>query len=247
MPVSDIVYIASTVAITQGICDLIANKCVFEKEKYQNTLSALQRARIKRDKALATPPPSQLTTLGAGSGGGSGSGKNSSNAGVKAMEKYKKKIQQANDDYGMACSNVAQKHTSPQLLTSLVFLILYRVLNIEYSNKVIAVLPFEPWGIIRKLSMRGLQLNQDHVASLDFSGSTFSNRIVSVHQSCGFLFIYMLCTISVKFVVHKAMGTKPPTGADKGFMTMMDDPRAKTILTNFGVDVDEINEIRKSL
>lgn len=239
MTVSDIVYIASTVAITQGICDLIANKCVFQKEKYQSTLSALNRAHIKRDKTLAIPPPSNS------SNNPSNTGKNVSNAGIKAMEKYKKKIQQANDDYGLACSNVAQKHTSPQLLTSVVFLILYRVLNIEYSNKVIAVLPFEPWGLIRKFSMRGLDMNQDHVASLDFSA--FSNRVVSVNQSCGFLFIYMLCTISVKFVVHKVMGTKPPTGADKGFMTMMDDPRAKNILTNFGVDVDEINEIRKSL
>lgn len=239
MPVSDIVYIASTVAITQGICDFIANKKIFQKEKYQSTLSALNRARIKRDKTLAIPPPTNS------SNNPSTAGKNVSNAGIKAMEKYKKKIQQANDDYGLACSNVAQKHTSPQLLTSVVFLILYRLLNIEYSNKVIAVLPFEPWGLIRKFSMRGLEMNQDHVASLDFS--TFSNRVVSVNQSCSFLFIYMLCTISVKFVVHKVMGTKPPAGADKGFMTMMDDPRAKSILTNFGVDVDEINEIRKSL
>lgn len=240
MPVSDIVYIAVTVGITQAICDLVANKCVFQKEKYQDTLSALKRARVKRDKALATPPPSNVN-----SSNNTGGRNNLSNAGSKAMEKYKKKIQQANDDYGLACSNVAQKHTSPQLIKSLMFLILYRVLNIEYSNKVIAVLPFEPWGIVRKFSMRGLQMNQDHVASLDFS--TFSNRIVSINQSCGFLFVYMLCTISVKFVVHKMMGTKPPPGADKGFMTMMDDPRAKTILTNFGVDVDELNEIRKSL
>lgn len=225
MTVSDILYIVSTVAVTQGICDLAANKFIFSTENYTDRLSTLERMRTKRDKALALPPPQS----------------SSSNSSVKAMAKYTKKIEQVEQDFSVAASNVAQKHISPKVYSSLIFFFLYKILNTEYHGKVIAVLPYEPWGIIRRFSMRGIEFSDDFM--LDSS----SARISSPNQACGFLFIYMLCTISVKFAVNKILVNKPPTGADKGFMTMMDDPRGQKILQSLGVDTDEINEFRKNL
>ena len=222
MTASDILYIASTVAATQATVDLLANKFVFSTENFTHRVSTLDRMRVKRDKALASPPPAQGT--------------------AKSMEKYNKKIKRAEEDYAMAASNVAQKFTAPKIWNSIVFVFLYRILSLEYGGKVIAILPFEPWGIIRRFSMRGLSFADDFEWS---SAGEGARPVQSVNQACGFLFIYLLCNMSVKFVVHKFVGKKSPSGTEKGFLTFMDDPRGQKILQQFGVDTDEINEMRK--
>ena len=58
MTASDLIRIISTVAATQGICDLLAKRFVYTQPRYLNSVSALERARTKRDKALATPASS---------------------------------------------------------------------------------------------------------------------------------------------------------------------------------------------
>lgn len=229
MGVSDILYIVSTVAATQAAVDILANKFVYSNENYQHRVSTLDRMRIKRDKALASPSPEN-----------NANSNNNSKSNAKAMEKYEKKIQRAEDDYAMAASNVAQKHSAPKIFNSIIFVILYRILYTEYGGKVIAILPYEPWGIIRRISMRGVSFAEDH----GFEAADAS-RVQSVNQACGFLFIYLLCNWSVKVAVTKLLGKKAPSGTEKGFLTMMDDPRGQKLLQQFGVDTDEINEMRK--
>lgn len=242
MTASDILYIATTVAFTQALCDILANKLVYEKESYKSCLFALERAHIKREKALIPSAISSLTEKNLNS---------KSHSSAKAQEKWKRKVQQAEEDYGMACTNVAKKHTLPQVLTSVTFLMLYRILSLEYKDRIIGLLPIEPWGIVSRLTRRGFSSipSTSLLADMSSSGYVFSSsRITTPHQICGFFFIYMLCTLSIKVMVHKLLGTKPPVGADKGFMTsMLDDPRAKNVLTSMGVDMKEIDELRKNL
>lgn len=202
--------------------DILAHKIVYSKEAYASRVATLDRMRIKRDKALASPRP----TTGS----------------AKAMDKYNKKIQRAEDDYAMAASNVAQKFTAPKVWNSVVFVFLYRILSLEYGGKVIAILPYEPWGILRRFTMRGLAFEEGF--EWIPVGDT-SRAVQSVNQACGFLFIYLLCNMSVKFTVNKLVGKKSPSGTEKGFLTMMDDPRGQKLLQSFGVDTDEINEMRK--
>lgn len=243
MTASDILYIVSTVSITQVICDIVSKKFVFSREDYKHRISTLERARIKKEKASALPPPSNNANS---SNNYASSTKSTSSS--KALDKYNKKIQRAEEEYGMAASNVSQKHIGPNIASSLVFLILYRVLGLEYQGKVVGILPYEPWGLIRRISMRGITLSDtNYIIQSVSTAATHGDRIKSVNQACGFLFIYLLCTMSVKFTIHKLLGQKPPTGADKGFLTMMDDPRSQKVLQSLGVDTDEINEIRKSL
>ena len=66
-----------------------------------------------------------------------------------------------------------------------------------------------------------------------------------VNQACGFLFVYIMSNLSVKFVVHKILGQKPPEGADKGLLNMFDDPRSQKMLESFGVDKEELQEMKK--
>ncbi len=223
MTTSDILYIISTVAVTQAVCDLLANKFVFSSEVYHDRLSSLERARIKRNKAISSPAPNSTS--------------------AKAIDKHNRKIKMAEDDYAMAASALSQKHIGPNMASSLVFIMLYRILSFEYSGTVIAVLPYEPWGILRKLSMRGISFEDGY----ELQSAVNVERIQGVNQACGFLFIYLLCTMSVKFLVHNVLGTKPPKGADKGFMNLLDDPRGQKVLQGLGVDTEEINEMRKVL
>lgn len=227
MPVSDIIYIISTVAVVQGICDTAANRFIFSSEAYKDRVSALGRAKAKRDKIIAQAAQNPINV--------------NSNSSAKAKDKQMKKIQRAEDDYRVAISNVTQKHVVPNILTSMVFFMLYKILNVEYQGKVVAMLPFTPIKFLQRFTMRGLEFNPD----FDFQGST--QRVQNMEQACGFLVVYMLCTMSVKFIVKQVVGSKPPSDADKGFFAMLDDPRGQRFLSQLGVDVDEFNEIRKTM
>ena len=88
--------------------------------------------------------------------------------------------------------------------------------------------------------MRGLEFDSEFVHS-------GTKRVSNSEQACGFLFVYLLTTMSVKFMVKHILGTKAPSGADKGMFNMLDDPRGQKFLQAVGVNMDEINEIRKSI
>lgn len=227
MTVHDILRIAATVTVTQVTTDFLARRFVFNQESYQRALSTFERAKLKRDKTLATTPPQATATSSA-----------VSKTSAKALEKNAKKIQRVQNDFSDAAAAVAQKHTPSSFLTSILFLILYRVLSTEYSGKVVAVLPFEPWRIVRRITIKGLDISADDLASSDYT---------DLNRSCSFLFVYMLCTLSLKFVTHKICAVHPPKGADKGVSTFLDTAKSQRLLKSFGVDTEEFNEVRKAV
>jgi len=71
-------------------------------------------------------------------------------------------------------------------------------------------------------------------------------RVFCATQGCGFLFLYILSNMSVKFLVHKLLGRKPPDGADKGVLNLMDDPQGKKILHSLGMDAEELKEVKST-
>ena len=225
MTASDILYIITTVGITQGICDALANRYTYSSDVYKQRCSTLERARIKRDKAVALAAQNPISV--------------NSKSSAKAKEKQLKKIERAEEDFRVAASNVSQKHAVPSLLSGLVFFLLYKILSVEYEGKIVAMLPFTPIKFFRRFTMRGLAFDPDFV----FEAST--KRVQSPNQACGFLIVYVLSTMSIKFLVKQILSVKPPSGADKGFFTMLDDPRSQKFMGALGIDAEEYNEIRK--
>lgn len=213
MTAAEIIRISLTVGITQCICDLLARRFVFSREPYQRSVSAFFRAKTKHDKVV-----SSVSTANSKS--------------TKPSDKSAKKLQRAEDDLKEAAAEVAKRHTAPSFFTSMIFLILYRILSAEYSGKIVAVLPFKPWSLVKKITMRGLSFVDSSMGQTD--------------NACAFLFIYILSTMSVKFIVHQLVGMHPPKGADKGVSTLLDAPRSQRVLQSFGVDTDEFNEARKA-
>jgi uncharacterized membrane protein (DUF106 family) len=208
MTTSDIINIVVTVATTQLGCELLANYFIFRSDSYERVLGILSRATYKLTKL---EDPSKVIN-----------------------EKQQKKLQKAKDEVAEAAANVARAHTSPSFFTSIVFLILYRILATEYYGKVVAILPFAPWSFIRRVTMRGLKFD---VEQFEPSGG-----LTDPNQACSFIAVYILSTLSVKFVVSKIFGTKPPKGAGGGLMGMVDSPQGQKLLKNWGMDNESLGK-----
>jgi uncharacterized membrane protein (DUF106 family) len=149
-------------------------------------------------------------------------------------EKQLTKLKKAKNEVAEAAADIARKHISPTFFTSIVFLVLYRIFSTEYYGKAVAVLPFVPWKFFRRITMRGIDTENLH-----FEGV---GTLKDPNQACSFVFIYILCTLSVKFFVNKAVAIKPPTGADGGLLSMRDDPQTQKMLKNWGLDNETLNK-----
>lgn len=228
MTSSDILRIVYTISLTQGLCDVLAYCLVYSKEPYKRSLLTLERARNRRERLLTNLKSAEKSTR----------------TNSKTAEKNSRRIHRLENEFNEAAADVNKRHTGPKLIASLVFVILYRILSLEYSGKVIAILPFKPFPPILYFSRRGLMLN----STVSFSSTFVEGALSRVHhptQACAFLFIYILSTFSVKYAINKFIGTHPPFGADKGIMNILDDPRSKKILHGMGVDTDSLKVSKK--
>ena len=230
MTASEIVQVATTVAMVQLICDLIANWRIFHREPYQRALGALSKAKGKvtvlkqsaEKEGVVAAATTTTTTAGKKRGGGK-------------SDKLAKRLQRAEEDYDEAVGNVAKKHTAPSIMTSLVFVILLRILGLEHKGKILGILPFAPFKFLRRITQRGLEFNPD----LEFEPPAGNTKITDMSQAASFLFIYFLCTFSIKFYTHKLVGTKAPAGADS-FTSILETPQSKKMLRSMGVDPNEL-------
>ena len=245
MTASDISSIVVTVALTQLVCDLIGHWRIFQKERYGRVVAAYERAKWKRDKAWkdareagVEDPSADPSTLATAEGestnksGGNKAVKKGSGGGNKDNKKTRltKMYQRADQDCTDAGSLVARQHMLPNMLTSLVFVILMRILGTEYKGHVVGILPFTPWSFVRRLTMRGLEFRSD----LAFE-PVEPEKVSDMSQAVSFIFIYMLTTLSVKFYVNKLFGTSPPPGAD-GLVNLTQSSWAKRVLKQVGME-----------
>jgi len=204
MTASEILHVISTVAVTQIVVDVCSRWLVFSGDSYKRAVASLERAKGRRDKLAASLDTAQK------------------------QEKQAKKLQRMQEDCSDAASEVARRHTVPGFFGSLVFLMLFRVLSTEYSGRVIGVIPFVPFRLLRKLTLRGLD-----VSAMDPKDTEYN-----AYQACSFLFIYILATLSVKYFVHKLVGVAPPKEAEGGLSTVMDAPKNQKMLKSLGIDTD---------
>ena len=224
MAADDIIRVAVTVSVVQVICDLVARYFVYQKVPYKRAVEDYERAQAKYEKLLKENTGKPVKEMPGKSG--------------KQQDKLKKRLDRAKDDVGEAKSEVAKKHSGPGMITSFFFLLLFRILWAEHSGKVLGVLPFAPWSLFRRVTLRGLDFGEDLGASL-FKDSV---GVDTVQQACSFTIIYILCNMGVKFYVHKLVGEAPPAGADGGLMAVMENPKIAKGLKQMGLDPDEFKQ-----
>jgi hypothetical protein len=104
-----------TIGVWQLIIDLLSNHLVFKKDPYQRSIRTMERFKGKLDKAEVD---------------------------LKKAEKHRKRFDRAKGDYQGACADVARRHFAPNLLSSLFFIILLRILGTEHGGKVSTIACF---------------------------------------------------------------------------------------------------------
>jgi hypothetical protein len=234
----EIVRIAVTVGVVQILCDGIAYWRVYSQIPYQRALERLSRSHFKWTQVRAKQQASAATTTASST---------TATTTVKPTNDKRKKhvtqatttpLQRAMDDHAEALGNVAQRHTSPNLMTSLVFVVLMRILGTEYQGRIVGLLPLVPWNIARRLVGRGLTFatQADEMWNTAALGET---AVTSVAQAAGFTFIYLLVVSSVKFYVHQLLGTRPPHGAES-FASLLDSPQGQQIMRAVGIDPKDL-------
>ncbi|WJX77725.1 hypothetical protein P8452_61005 [Trifolium repens] len=87
-------------------------------------------------------------------------------------------------------------------VVALVLFVVFGLLNSLFEGKVVAKLPFKPFGIVMKMSHRGLQGNDP--------------------TDCSMAFLYFLCSISIRTNLQKFLGFAPPRGSGAGLFPMPD-------------------------
>lgn len=209
MTAADILRIAVTVGVIQAACDLFTHWWVFSQESYRRSVEKLERSEFKVNQLKA-----------------------------KASEKNAKRLTKAEEEKSQMLAVVAHRHTMPNVFVSFLFLVLMRVLGTELKGKIIAVLPFAPYGFFRRLvSARGLEFPEFVEYTTDETSG-----VDSVAQACSFTFIYMLSAMSIKYYVHQLLGTAPPKGAES-VLTLADTPQGKKMLKSWtGIDPDDLKE-----
>lgn len=250
MTASDISSIVVTVAIIQLICDLIAHWRVFKKERYERLVTAHERAKWKKEKAWkdatdagvvdpddpsATIPKDDKNIVGKtstkkGSSGGGGHHHPKDTKQTRLAKAYQRAKQECTD----AGALVARQHMLPNILSSIVFIILMRVFGTEYKGRILGILPFTPWSFVRRiLTFRGLEFRND----LTFI--PISEKVSDIHQAVSFMCIYMLTTLSVKYYINQLFGTKPPIGVD-GISNLTNSSWGKSVMKQAGLDPKDL-------
>jgi len=110
MTASEISSIVVTVGVCQLIIDLISNYVVYQNGPYKRSIQTMERFKTKLSKAEADLEKSQ--------------------------KKHQKKFDRAQADYSASCAEVARRHFLPNLLSSVFFVILLRILGTEHKGKV---------------------------------------------------------------------------------------------------------------
>ncbi|KAB1222407.1 Transmembrane and coiled-coil domains protein 1 [Morella rubra] len=87
-------------------------------------------------------------------------------------------------------------------VVAFVLFVVFGLLNSLFEGKVVAKLPFRPFGIVMKMSHRGLQGDDP--------------------TDCSMAFLYFLCSISIRTNLQKFLGFAPPRGTGAGFFPMPD-------------------------
>jgi hypothetical protein len=207
MPASEILRIALTVGTVQMLCDIAAHYSVYQTEQYKRQLATLAKAKARLDKEKAVGTATATTS-------------------AKGKDKLVKRLKQIEDDHANCKGIVAQRHIVPGICTSILFFILARVLGADLHGTILGILPFTPFKFLRRVTARGLDF--DDV----FEGTDLVN---DTSQACGFMFVYLLSSMSIKFYVNKLFGTCPPAN-DAGLFGFLDSPQGQKVTKSLGFD-----------
>eukprot|EP00188_Purpureofilum_apyrenoidigerum_P004480 Plantae.Rhodophyta-Purpureofilum_apyrenoidigerum.ctg5096.p1 GENE.Plantae.Rhodophyta-Purpureofilum_apyrenoidigerum.ctg5096~~Plantae.Rhodophyta-Purpureofilum_apyrenoidigerum.ctg5096.p1 ORF type:complete len:188 (-),score=47.01 Plantae.Rhodophyta-Purpureofilum_apyrenoidigerum.ctg5096:249-812(-) len=106
---------------------------------------------------------------------------------------HDKKLQRINEDIRKTSTTLNGQKFKLNIVISIFYMIVYRVVSKYFYGKPVATLPFDPITYVRGMTHRGIE------------GEDYSQ--------CSFAFIYALCTWSIRGSIQKAFGFQLPRSA----------------------------------
>ena len=110
-------------------------------------------------------------------------------AGAESKDKLSKKVAALEAELASRNRELSMSKMQSTFVVGLSMLAVFGLLNNLFEGVAVAKLPFEPFGLLRSMSHRGL------------GGSDFTDASVT--------FIYILCSLSVRANVQRYMGLTP--------------------------------------
>lgn len=164
---------------------------------YRTTTYNSLRASIERHSRKLD---SMKSTSGSGSGASSASGSSSQPASSRAkkMDRVESSLKDASRELSFA------KLKSGAVVAAVLFVV-FGLLNSLFEGRAVAKLPFAPVPLVQRMSHRGLPGNDP--------------------TDCAMVFLYFLCSMSIRTNLQKLLGFTPPraaAGAGPGLFGMPD-------------------------
>jgi hypothetical protein len=256
MTAHDIFQIVSTVAVVQLLCDIVAHYAIYQSKAYLRLLEQLEDSKAKLQAAQRKAKlEDEKNKTDVAVKNKDVKSNNKKQSGGKQNERSQKLLQRLEQDHADVLQGISMRHTLHSATTAIIFLILMRIFGTEHKGRILAVLPFVPYQILRRITARGLQFDSNWLSidgpiieailgemnTKSRSSAGVMAGLNNVGQMASFTFIYMLTAMSVKYYVHQLIATKPPAGAESFFAAVADSPRSQAYVKNtIGVDLKEL-------
>uniref|UniRef100_A0A0E0KIC8 Calcium load-activated calcium channel n=1 Tax=Oryza punctata TaxID=4537 RepID=A0A0E0KIC8_ORYPU len=190
----------SVVAIsgaTAVLCEAISWLLIYRTATYNSLRATIERHSRKLD-AMKAGASSSSSSSAASSGSSQPAGSSSSRA--KKMDRVETSLKDAARELSLA------KLKSGAVVAAVLFVV-FGLLNSLFEGRAVAKLPFAPVPLVQRMSHRGVPGNDP--------------------TDCSMVFLYFLCSISIRTNLQKLLGFAPPRAAAAagGGLFPMPDPK----------------------
>ncbi|GAY32705.1 calcium load-activated calcium channel [Citrus sinensis] len=170
---SDSLTVVGISFCTAIICESISWLLIYRTNSYKTLKSSIDKA-SKKLETMKIENPAKISTK---------------KSKTKKIDRVETSLKESSRDLSLF------KFKSGAVV-ALVLFVVFGLLNSLFEGKVVAKLPFKPFGIVMKMSHRGLQGDDA--------------------TDCSMAFLYFLCSISIRTNLQKFLGFSPPRGAAAG-------------------------------
>ncbi|WOL02621.1 calcium load-activated calcium channel [Canna indica] len=181
---------------TAFLCEAISWLLIYRTSTYKSLRSSIDKASKKLDSMKSTSVSSASKKPSSSSSSASLSSSSSSRA--KKMDRVETSLKDATRDLSLS------KFKSGAVVAAVLFVV-FGLLNSLFEGRIVAKLPFAPIPLVLKMSHRGLPGTDP--------------------TDCSMVFLYFLCSISIRTNLQKYLGFAPPRGAAGAGLFPMPDPK----------------------
>uniref|UniRef100_A0A0E0D5U4 Calcium load-activated calcium channel n=1 Tax=Oryza meridionalis TaxID=40149 RepID=A0A0E0D5U4_9ORYZ len=193
----------SVVAIsgaTAVLCEAISWLLIYRTATYNSLRATIERHSRKLDAMKASASNSSSSSSAGAGASGSSQPAGSSSSRAKKMDRVETSLKDAARELSLS------KLKSGAVVAAVLFVV-FGLLNSLFEGRAVAKLPFAPVPLVQRMSHRGVPGNDP--------------------TDCSMVFLYFLCSISIRTNLQKLLGFAPPRAAAAagGGLFPMPDPK----------------------